>query len=66
MTEIDVVAGVPEDKWTATFLLMDKAEKLPEDALRAELAEIGLTRAVADELLGSLKVRSLSLADKLG
>ncbi len=37
-------------------MLMDKLEKLPLDALQNEMREIGLERAVVEDLLASLQV----------
>ncbi len=47
---------IPEEKWTATFLLMDKLEKLPLDALAGEMEQIGLRREVVEDLVASLQV----------
>jgi histidyl-tRNA synthetase len=54
---VTVHIDIPEAQWTATFLLMDKLEKLPLDALQGEMREIGLERAVVEDLLASLQVR---------
>eukprot|EP01034_Spumella_vulgaris_P039873 gene39873-49279_t len=58
---------IPESKWTATFLLMDKLEKLSLDALQSDMAEIGLDRAVVEDLLASLQIKDIDhFAAKLG
>lgn len=42
--------GIPEDKFAATCVLIDKLEKVPLDAIRSDLAELGLSVATVERL----------------
>jgi histidyl-tRNA synthetase len=42
--------GVPESKFAATCVLVDKLEKVPLDAIQGELTDLGLERSTIEEL----------------
>ena len=50
--------GIPEEKWVATCVLIDKLEKVPVSALKDDLAAIGLSEDTVQQLLKLLTVRS--------
>jgi len=59
--------GIPEEKFAATCVLVDKLEKVPIDAIQGELEELGLTKAVVEQLLETLTNNSIeALSDVLG
>ena len=49
--------GIPEEKWVATCVLVDKLEKVPVSALSEDLSTLGLSEDVVQQLLESLQVR---------
>eukprot|EP00568_Trieres_chinensis_P007721 CAMPEP_0183299044 /NCGR_PEP_ID=MMETSP0160_2-20130417/5871_1 /TAXON_ID=2839 ORGANISM="Odontella Sinensis, Strain Grunow 1884" /NCGR_SAMPLE_ID=MMETSP0160_2 /ASSEMBLY_ACC=CAM_ASM_000250 /LENGTH=506 /DNA_ID=CAMNT_0025461197 /DNA_START=14 /DNA_END=1534 /DNA_ORIENTATION=- len=51
--------GVPEEKFAATCVLVDKLEKVPIDAIQDDLEELGLTREVVEKLTSVLSENSL-------
>jgi len=53
------LAGVTEDKWVATCVLVDKLEKVPVSALKGELVELDLTEEAVTKLLDSLKIKNI-------
>jgi histidyl-tRNA synthetase len=59
--------GIPEDKFAATCVLVDKLEKVPLDAIQGDLEELGLDRSVVEKLLEVLTNKSVeSIRDVLG
>lgn len=59
--------GVPQDKFAATCVLMDKLEKVPLDAIEGDLAELGLDRSVVEKLMEVLAKKSVdSIREVLG
>jgi len=67
ITEVLTELGVPEDKFAATCVLVDKLEKVPLDAIQDDLTELGLERDVVEKLLEVLTNNSLeSLSSVLG
>lgn len=42
--------GVPEEKFAATCVLVDKLDKVPIDAIQGDLEELGLDRSVVEKL----------------
>jgi len=65
--EVLTELGVPEDKFAATCVLVDKLEKVPLDAIQDDLTELGLDREVVEKLLDVLTNNSLeSLSSVLG
>lgn len=67
ISEILTELGIPEDKFAATCVLVDKLEKVPIDAIQGDLEELGLDRSVVEKLLTVLTNKSVeSLKDTLG
>jgi histidyl-tRNA synthetase len=59
--------GVTAENFAAVCVLVDKLEKLPRDAIEADLAALGLSGETVDELIATLSVDSLdALASVLG
>ena len=58
LTGLMASLGVPEDKFAATCVLVDKLEKVPLDAIQGDLQALGLTREIVEELVASLQVKS--------
>jgi len=59
--------GIPEDKFAATCVLVDKLEKVPIDAIQGDLEELGLDRSVVEKLLQVLTNKSIdAIAEVLG
>eukprot|EP01038_Epipyxis_sp_PR26KG_P005684 gene5684-7846_t len=59
--------GISEDKWVAACVLVDKLEKVPVEALSAELDALGISTTVVEELLSFLKLNDIEeYAKKLG
>ena len=57
--EVLAELGVPEDKFAATCVLVDKLEKVPLEAVEGDLRELGLERATVEQLLPVLASNSL-------
>mmetsp|Transcript_39667 Transcript_39667/g.69705 ORF Transcript_39667/g.69705 Transcript_39667/m.69705 type:complete len:442 (+) Transcript_39667:277-1602(+) len=57
--EVLTELGVPEEKFAATCVLVDKLEKVPLDAIQDELTELGLERATIENLTTVLTNKSL-------
>lgn len=51
--------GIPEEKFAATCVLVDKLEKVPLDAIQGDLEELGLDRSVVEKLLEVLTNKSM-------
>merc|ERR1719235_2868291 len=67
LSELLPSLGVPEEKFAATCVLVDKLDKLPEDEVRAALLEQGMGAEAAQKLLSTLALSSLEdLAAVLG
>ncbi len=58
--EVLASLGVPEDKFAATCVLVDKLEKVPVDAIRDDLAALGLEEAVVLRLLEVIKSKDVA------
>lgn len=52
--------GIPNEKFAATCVLIDKLEKVPLDAIQEDLAQLGLDRKVVEELTTVLNNKSIS------
>jgi len=57
--EVLTELGVPEEKFAATCVLVDKLEKVPLDAIQGELEELGLDRSVVEKLTSVLTNKSI-------
>ncbi|KAG5186960.1 histidyl-tRNA synthetase [Tribonema minus] len=57
--EIMTSLGVPEAKHAATCVLVDKLEKVPLDALRSDMAALGLTDETVTKLLAVMESKSI-------
>lgn len=59
--------GIPEEKFAATCVLVDKLEKVPIDAIQGDLEELGLDQSVVEKLLSVLTNNSVeAIAEVLG
>jgi len=59
--------GIPEEKFAATCVLVDKLEKVPIDAIQGDLEELGLDQAVVEQLLAVLTNNSVeAISEVLG
>ena len=56
--------GIPEEKFAATCVLIDKLEKVPIDAIQDDLEQLGLDRSVVEKLLEVLTNGSISELQK--
>lgn len=67
LTGLMVQLGIPEDKWAATCVLIDKLEKIPLDSIMGDLSALGLTKESVEDLVQSLQMKDLEqFANKLG
>jgi len=57
LAELLARLGVPDDKFAATCVLVDKLDKLPAAEIKTALVEGGLAPAAAEELLAALACR---------
>jgi histidyl-tRNA synthetase len=65
--EVLTELGIPEDKFAATCVLVDKLDKVPLDSIRGELEELGLDRSVVERLTEVLTNKSVdSIREVLG
>jgi histidyl-tRNA synthetase len=65
--EILTELGIPEEKFAATCVLVDKLEKVPIDAIQGDLEQLGLDRSVVEKLTDVLTVKSVgAIKDILG
>lgn len=61
--EVLTELGVPEEKFAATCVLVDKLEKVPLDAIQGELEELGLEKSTIENLttvLTNTSIESIS------
>ena len=58
-------AGVPEDQFGAVCVIIDKLEKLPEDAIKQQLSELGVDQAIVDTIVELGACDSLEAVSKL-
>jgi len=67
ISEVLTELGIPEEKFAATCVLVDKLEKVPIDAIQDDLTELGLDRSVVEKLTTVLTNKSIeSIASVLG
>jgi histidyl-tRNA synthetase len=59
IAEVLMQLGIPEDKFAATCVLVDKLEKVPLDAIQGELEELGLNPIVVEKLTEVLTNKSI-------
>ena len=65
--EVLTELGIPESKFAATCVLVDKLEKVPLDAIQSDLEELGLSREVVEQLTSVLTNNSVDdIAKVLG
>mmetsp|Transcript_20243 Transcript_20243/g.22928 ORF Transcript_20243/g.22928 Transcript_20243/m.22928 type:complete len:516 (-) Transcript_20243:46-1593(-) len=65
--EVLTELGIPEEKFAATCVLVDKLEKVPLDAIQGDLEELGLDRSVVEKLTTVLTNKSVeAIAEVLG
>lgn len=58
-------AGVQEDAFTRACVAVDKLDKIPEDKVREELSECGVSGKAADAVLAATRVKSLNELEEL-
>lgn len=63
--EILTELGIPEEKFAATCVLVDKLEKVPLDAIQGDLQELGLDRSVVERLTAVLAVNSVEAIEEI-
>mmetsp|Transcript_67532 Transcript_67532/g.166860 ORF Transcript_67532/g.166860 Transcript_67532/m.166860 type:complete len:529 (+) Transcript_67532:23-1609(+) len=51
--------GVPEDKFAATCVLVDKLEKVKIEDIRGDMEALGLSEQVVNKLLDTLKIKDI-------
>ncbi|KAJ1436624.1 hypothetical protein B484DRAFT_325004, partial [Ochromonadaceae sp. CCMP2298] len=51
--------SIPEDKWVAACVLVDKLDKVPLSALSDDLSALGITEAVAQQLVDALQIKTI-------
>jgi len=67
LTELMASLAVPEEKFAATCVLVDKLEKVPLDDLEADMRDLGLSRETVSSLLALINDASIdTLQAKLG
>lgn len=59
IAEVLTELGVPENKFAATCVLVDKLEKVPVDAVQGELEALGLERSMIEKLTSVLTNTSM-------
>ena len=59
IAEVLTSLGVPQEKFAATCVLVDKLEKIPLDAIQGDLEELGLSRDVVERLTSVLTNKSI-------
>jgi len=59
IAEVLTELGVPENKFAATCVLVDKLEKVPLDAIQGELEALGLERSMIEKLTSVLTNTSI-------
>eukprot|EP00559_Dactyliosolen_fragilissimus_P007371 CAMPEP_0184871038 /NCGR_PEP_ID=MMETSP0580-20130426/39650_1 /TAXON_ID=1118495 /ORGANISM="Dactyliosolen fragilissimus" /LENGTH=507 /DNA_ID=CAMNT_0027373479 /DNA_START=140 /DNA_END=1663 /DNA_ORIENTATION=- len=59
ISEVLTELGIPEEKFAATCVLVDKLEKVPIDAIQDDLEELGLDRSVVEKLTSVLTNNSI-------
>lgn len=57
--EVLTELGVPEEKFAATCVLVDKLEKVPLDSIQGELEALGLERSMIEKLTDVLTNKSI-------
>jgi histidyl-tRNA synthetase len=60
IAEVLTSLGVPEDKFAATCVLVDKLEKVSLDEIQDDLEKLGLTRHVVEQLTSVLTNKSIN------
>jgi histidyl-tRNA synthetase len=59
IAEVLIELGVPQEKFAATCVLVDKLEKVPLDAIQGELEELGLEKSTIEKLTSVLTKKSI-------
>jgi histidyl-tRNA synthetase len=67
ISEVLTELGIPESKFAATCVLVDKLEKMPIDAIQGDLKDLGLEQSIVERLLDVLGKKSIeTLRETLG
>lgn len=56
---------IPDEKFAPVCVLVDKLEKLPREAIEADMAALDIKPAVVDRIIETLSVRSLDELEKV-
>ena len=59
IAEVLTELGIPEEKFAATCVLVDKLDKMPLDAIQGDLEALGLDRSVVEKLTSVLTNTSI-------
>ncbi|CAM9731418.1 unnamed protein product, partial [Phaeothamnion confervicola] len=63
LTEVLTALGVPLSRHAATCVLVDKLEKVPLDAIRGDMAELGLEEPIIQRLLEIMAMKDLAAVE---
>lgn len=63
--EVLTSLGIPEEKFAATCVLVDKLEKVPIDAIQDDLEDLGLNKEIVEKLLEVLTNDSVEEISKV-
>jgi len=58
-------AGVPDEHFAPVCVLVDKLDKLPRDAIEADLQVLGLSTSLIDTIIGALSLNDLSALEEM-
>jgi len=59
IAEVLTELGIPEEKFAATCVLIDKLEKVPLQAIQADLEQLGLSSSIVEKLTRTLSEKSV-------
>jgi len=65
LAEVLAKMGVPEDKFAATCVLVDKLEKVEISAIKGDMEELGLTEDIIQKLLDTIAIKDLDELEKV-
>jgi histidyl-tRNA synthetase len=65
LAEVLSKLGVPEDKFAATCVLVDKLEKVDISAIKGDMEELGLTEEIINKLLETIAIKDLAVLESV-
>jgi len=65
LAEVLSKLGVPEDKFAATCVLVDKLEKVDIAAIKGDMEELGLTEEIINKLLETIAIKDLAVLESV-